>query len=341
MQRRAVVSLALSAALSGLLAYSAPAPVPSDAYGHPGSLPVATVEYEWHDDSRDRDVPVKVYYPTTGGQPLPVIIFSHGLGGSREGYEYLGRHWASHGYVSVHPTHIGSDTSVLMQGSRPLESMRKAAADLHNATDRPKDVSFVIDRLTAMNKSDAKFKGRLALDKIGVAGHSFGGYTALATAGQSFVGLGGRSQSLGDPRIKAVIAMSAPAKRRDDATMDQTYGSIKAPCFHMTGTRDDSPIGETRAEDRRIPFDHMFGGDNFLLIFTDGDHMVFSGRQRRFEGGDKDERFHELILQGSTAFWDAYLKGDADARKWLADGGFRNALGKDGTFEKRTGGVQH
>ena len=58
--------------------------------------------------------------PATNAAPCPVIIFSHGLGGSRDGYEYLGRHWASHGYVSVHSTHIGSDTSALKGTLRPL-----------------------------------------------------------------------------------------------------------------------------------------------------------------------------------------------------------------------------
>ena len=87
MKRRAVLFATLSIVGFGFLACSAPAQVPSAPYGRPGAFPVATVEYVWHDNARDRDVPVKIYYPRTGDQPLPVIIFSHGLGGSREGYE--------------------------------------------------------------------------------------------------------------------------------------------------------------------------------------------------------------------------------------------------------------
>ena len=292
--------------------------------------------YEWHDDTRDRDVPVRIYYPATNTVPCPVIVFSHGLGGSRDGYEYLGRHWASHGYVSVHPTHLGSDTSVLRQG-RPCLAMQKAAADLQNAIDRPRDISFVIDRLTVMNQGDETFRGRLALDRIGVAGHSFGGYTTLASAGQTFVLPGGGERTLGDPRIKAAIAMSAPAKPRDAAVLDRMYGSIRVPCFHMTGTRDDSPIADTRGADRRIPFDHMRGTDSYLLILTGGDHMVFSGRPRGLKSGENDVRFHELILMGTMAFWNAYLRDDAAARTWLADGGFDGSLGQDGTFEQKLG----
>jgi predicted dienelactone hydrolase len=63
---------------------------------------VAIARFDWRDSARDRDVPVKIYYPKDLGGPVPVVIFSHGLGGSREGYEYLGRHWAGCGFVSVH-----------------------------------------------------------------------------------------------------------------------------------------------------------------------------------------------------------------------------------------------
>src|SRR5690349_16713527 len=63
-----------------------------------GSNLVETVKYDWKDEKRDRQVPVKIYFPKNGMGPFPIIIFSHGLGGSRDGYEYLGRHWASHGY---------------------------------------------------------------------------------------------------------------------------------------------------------------------------------------------------------------------------------------------------
>ena len=317
-------------ALAGLTTVGLTLAVAQRNYGGPGA-PVEYVDQTWHDGARDRDVPVRMYYPGAVTQALPVIIFSHGLGGSREGYGYLGRHWASHNYIVVHPTHLGSDSGVL-KSLRPFRSMKMVAADPINAINRPKDVSLCIDRLTELNRTDKTFKGRIRLDRIGVAGHSFGGFTALASAGQTFVNTNGQSQ-LADPRISAAIAMSAPAKPNTAAVLDQTYGSIKIPCFVMTGTLDDSPIGETKAADRRIPYDHMPEGHKYLLILTGGDHMVFSGRERLM-GGESDERFHDLILQATTAFWDAYLKDDRDTWGWLYEGGFKEALGRDGTFEK-------
>ncbi len=67
------------------------------------------------------------------------------------------------------------------------------------------------------------------------------------------------------------------------------------------------------------------------LTFNGGDHMVCSGRRI---AGDRprDDHFHELILQGSTAYWDAYLRGDESAKKWLKED-YVKVIGTDGVFE--------
>jgi predicted dienelactone hydrolase len=304
-----------------------------------GPCAVEIVRYDWTDAKRNREVPVKIYFPKTGEGPFPVIVFSHGLGGSREGYEYLGRHWASHGYVSVHLQHKGSDNAVWQGNLKAMEGMNRAAADPRNAIARPLDVRFAIDQIEKMDRDDTPFKGRLDLKHIGMAGHSFGAYTTLAVAGEVFVGSLGGEFSLGDPRVVAAIPMSAPVPRRRDQ-FDKVFGSIKIPCLHMTGTLDDSPIGNSPAADRRVPFDHIVGAEQYLVIFKDGDHMIFSGRGRpagMFGGvlGKKDALFQELIRMSTTAFWDAYLRDDARAKAWLADGGFQSVLGQDGTFEKK------
>jgi predicted dienelactone hydrolase len=306
-----------------------------------GPYAVEVARLDWTDAKRNREVPVKIYFPQTGDGPFPAIVFSHGLGGSREGYEYLGRHWASHGYVSVHVQHKGSDTAVWQGNAKPMEAMNRAAADPQNAVARPLDIRFAIDQMEAMNREAGPLRGRLDLKRIGVAGHSFGAYTTLAAAGEAFVGPLGREFSLADPRVVAAIPMSAPVPRKRDL-YDRAFGKIKIPCLHMTGTLDDSPIGNTPAADRRVPFDHIHGADQYLVIFKDGDHMIFSGRGRPeglFGGktGKKDARFQDLIRMSATAFWDAYLKDDGAAKSWLGDGGFEKVLDGDGTFEKKRG----
>jgi predicted dienelactone hydrolase len=175
---------------------------------------VAIKTYEWKDAARVRDVPVKIYYPETGKGPFPVIVFSHGLGGSRDGYEYLGRYWAGHGYVSVHLQHLGSDTGAWKGKLRPMAEMKKAAADPRNAFDRVLDVRFAIDQLERLNRDDKQFTGRLDLAHLGMAGHSFGAWTTLAVVGQRSAGSLGNKTSFLDPRIKAAIPMSAPVQRQ-------------------------------------------------------------------------------------------------------------------------------
>ena len=287
----------------------------------------------WHDANRDRDVPVKIYSPAATNIAHPVIIFSHGLGGSREGYQYLGQHWAAHGYVTVHIQHLGSDDAVWRDTGllKRKRAMQKSAADPQNAINRPRDVSFAIDELERLYRDSPVWKQRLDLDRIGVAGHSFGAFTTLASAGQKFQPGTAKASSFADPRVKAAIPMSAPTPK-NKSRLDEVYAGVKIPCLHMTGTKDSSPIGDTTPEERRLPFDHCKNSDQFLITFKDGDHMIFSGRTTRAE--PSDEKFQRLIQQSSTAFWDAYLRDDAKAKAWLTDD-FKRVLDDAGQFEMR------
>jgi len=302
-------------------------------WGRPGPLTVAVGRYDWQDAKRQRAVPVKIYYPAQGAGPFPVVLVSHGLGGSREGYEYLGRHLASHGYVSVHLQHKGSDQDLWANQSDAQKLARlRSGITLANSINRPLDLRFALDRLEQAHRDEPPLKGRLDLSRVGAAGHSYGAYTVLAAAGLAFPGVAGRTLTLADPRVKAVIPMSAPVSR-DKARLAQAYGQIRIPCLHMTGTRDVSLITDTKAEARRLPFDHMHGADQYLLIFQGGDHMVFSGRPRLWPGGEQDQHFQGLIRLAATVFLEAYLKGDAAARRWLAGGGLAGTLGPDGLLE--------
>jgi predicted dienelactone hydrolase len=325
---KALFALLIALLPSWLLHAAEPSTYTPPAVSHS----VEILRADWQDAARERDVPVKIYYPKDTGNPCPVIIFSHGLGGSRESYEYLGQHWARCGYISVHLQHAGSDDLVWKEAAagEKRSAMVKATMNLSVIANRPKDVSFAIDRLTVLNE-DAKspLKGRLDLKNIGVAGHSFGGFTSMAIAGQEF----SRVQ-WSDRRVKAVIEMSAPVARL--AVRDRAYSKIATPVFHMTGTLDDSPIGDTKADERRIPFDKMASAETCLVIFKDGDHMIFSGRPSLDPSRKKqDTVFQSLICAGSTAYWDTWLRNDAAAHTWLMDGGFKQLLGTQGTFETK------
>ncbi|MFO0865211.1 MAG: hypothetical protein U0744_11285 [Gemmataceae bacterium] len=298
----------------------------------PGPQAVTSRTAEWRDAKRDRLVPVKIYRPKKLDGPAPIVIFSHGLGGSREGYRYLADFWASHGYLVVLPQHAGSDETVWKGEANPKHALAKAAANPRHAMDRPKDISFVIDKLEEVNRDDADLKGKLDLKSIGVGGHSFGSHTTLAIGGLS-PGIPLLQSKGKDSRVKALVPMSSPAAK---GNLDRAYGDIRLPCLHMTGTLDDSPIGDTKPEDRRIPFDHIKGVEQWLITFEGGDHMIFSGRlSKEAKRLESDAKFQKEIKQTSLTFWDAYLKSDAAAKAWLDGPQMESFLGKDAKLERK------
>ena len=302
----------------------------------PGQWAVDSVRMDWVDAKRDRTIPVKIYFPKTGEGPFPVILFSHGLGGSREGYGYLGRFWAAHGYVSVHLQHPGSDQAIWQNvpPGKVMETLRKAAREPGNAPSRVADARFAIDQLTLLNDAQGPLHQRLDLQRLGMAGHSFGAMTSLAIAGEVFFTPAGAPIASPDPRVKAIVALSSPVPKNKDQ-WPGAFAKIRIPCLHMTGTEDDSPIGETHPRDRRVPYDHTIQAEAILVVFRGGDHMVFTGMTRNAARQEQDALIHQAIQSGSLAFWDAYLKGDAAAKAWLLQGGYAASLGTNATFESK------
>jgi predicted dienelactone hydrolase len=192
-----------------------------------------------HDAERIRDIPIRVYLPLEKS-PVPVVLFSHGLGGSREGSAYLGNHWAIRGYVAVFLQHPGSDTSVWKDKpvGRRMEAMQKAAG-VQDFLLRVKDVPAVLDQLDRWNKTDGHvLAGRLDLMRVGMSGHSFGALTTQAISGQT---IGWGKLSFTDPRITAAIAFS-PSSPRRGGDPNQAFGNVKIPWMLMTGTKDLAPI---------------------------------------------------------------------------------------------------
>lgn len=331
---RIVAAVFVFAATASLVAYPAAAqPKPAQA---------RVLEQKWHDEARDRDVRARIYYPANSTKPMPVIIFSHGLGASRVMYSYLGKAWSAGGFVSVHLQHAGSDDELAKGKTDPFEIlgiMMKAVSDDDNLINRPLDVRFAIDQLTKQNVAEASpLKGKLDMDRLGVAGHSFGAYTTLAIAG-GMVTAHGKTSQMNDPRVKAGIAMSAPSSLgRLNVTLDEAYGPIAIPMMHLTGTLDSIPLVQNSGpEDRRIPFDRIFRPDQFLITFIDGDHIVLCGERVFGIAGPNDAQILKLTCQSTVAFWNAYLNDDPKAKEWLKGGGMKEALGSSAMLETKPG----
>ena len=298
---------------------------------------VRTVDLTVQDSERNRELPIRVYLPRRqadgpNSQPSPVVLFSHGLGGSKEGSVYLGEHWAAHDYVAVFLQHPGSDESVWKEqgfGNR-MAAMREAAS-AKNLMLRLKDVPVVIDQLEAWNNEpNHALVGRLDLSKIGMSGHSFGGQTTQGVCGQAFPLVG---QRMTDKRISAAIVMSPSAQERGN--IEQAFGSVSIPWLLMTGTRDTAAIGGQTVESRRKVFPALPDGDKFELVLNGAEHSAFTDRPLPGDSQKRNANHHRVILALSTAFWDTYLKKDAEAKSWLNGEGAQRTLESEDVWNKK------
>jgi dienelactone hydrolase len=285
------------------------------------------------DTKRDRTIPIRVFLPLAGTKSAPVILFSHGLGGSREMGAYLGRHWAARGYAAVFLQHPGSDTSVWRDV--PLRQRMKAmheAASAKNLLLRVEDVPAVLDQLDAWAHSkDHQFAGRCDLAHVGMSGHSFGAMTTQAVGGQRMPFVQDRFV---EPRVKAAVIMSpgSPMGRRDPG---DAFDDVEIPWLLMTGTEDTSPIGGQTVESRLAVFPALPEGHAYELVLDKSAHSAFTDRPLPRERGTRNPNHHRAILALSTAFWDAYLRDDAEAREWLDGDGPQAILEKGDRWQRK------
>lgn len=323
--------LAVGSPISTPVVRALQVPAATTTYVGPAMVEVEQIKTVWRDSERKRDVPVKIFYPRTAG-PFPLIILSHGLGGSRDGLDYLGRTWAGYGYVCAQIQHFGTDESLWRGAANEQQAeanMKKAAGDLNNILNRPRDVSFAIDEMFKLNSDEtSEFKGKINPDEVGVAGHSLGGLTALFSAGQRAIA-GEFSVDLSDPRIKASVSMSAPLN--PNAPISQQFAEFKLPNFYIVGEKDNNVLGATIAQ--RQVYDAIKAPEQYLLILTGADHMTFGG-QRFGPDLPGDKRDHALTQMATLAFWEAELKDSSAAKSWLKDE-FEKQLDGASVFESK------
>ena len=286
--------------------------------GNPGR----TLDMTVTDPQRDRAIPILVYLPSEDS-PCPVLLFSHGLGGSRKGCAYLGRHWAARGYASVFLQHPGSDESVWRDVPRRerMDAMREAASG-RNFVLRVRDVPAVLDQLERWNATgDHPLAGRLDPTRVGMSGHSFGAVTTQAVSGQSTP----RGRKLfTDARIRAAIALSPSSPRR--GSPEEAFARVEVPWMLMTGTHDVALIGDADVASRLAVFGALPEGGKYELVLDGAEHSAFTERALPGDNQPRNPNHHRAILALSTAFWDAWLREDPDAKAWLDGDGPRSIL---------------
>lgn len=284
-----------------------------------GSEAVQAREGVVHDVARHREIPYTLYRPAALSGRHPIVVFSHGNGGTRQDGRYLAEHLASHGYVVVQVQHPGSDAAI-WSGAKSrkevIERMKAAAADRRIHDQRYRDIPAVLDELAVLDTKDREFAGHLDLNAIGLSGHSWGALTTLVLVGARD---GLDAPSYKDSRIKAAIALSPSLPRVVATEMQEACKDISVPLLHVTGTLDSSPVVPGLDYRKRLgPYQAIAAPGQHLLILEGADHMMLPGTDSPLRTiTAADEPLLRTIKAVSLAFWDAYLRNDREARVWL------------------------
>jgi predicted dienelactone hydrolase len=270
------------------------------------------------DMKRGKDLHVRVFYPNDAGK-YPVIVFSHGAGGSQSCCDGLARHWATHGYVTIQPTHDDSAVQRRNRGEENIRFMQAVRDALKKPAlweSRPRDISYILDALPTLENRVPGLAGKIDAERIGVGGHSMGSYTTEAIAG-AVVDLPGKpGRSFADARVKAVLCLS-PQGPGQFGLNEHSFDQIALPYMGMTGSLDSlGPVASLAWH--KIPFERSQPGDKYHLFIEGANHMSFITPRTLLPSPAKQgQAIFDYSNSAALAFWDAYLKGDMDAKSYL------------------------
>ena len=274
------------------------------------AAPFDTIEMDWADVRRQRPVPVRLYLPQSP-QRLPLVVFSHGIGGSRRGYSWLGQHLAAHGIAALHLQHVGSDRQVWTGNVFNIVGRLQDAAQDQEAIARALDLRFALDTLLA-----GEWAARVDAGRIVAAGHSYGANTTLLASGAR-VSRGDRVVALRDDRVRAAIVISAPPFY-GEAEPRRILQSVTVPSLHVTATEDiiRIPGYYSGAEDRVAVFEATGSARKWLAVYEGGSHSMFTDRS-----GTGGVVLNPLVKEATRglalAFLQEVFEGDGSGlRQW-------------------------
>ncbi len=300
-----------------------------------GPLSVGLRTMEARDSARDRIFPVAIWFPEATSGLWPVILYSHPSGGHRRSATFLCAHLASHGYVVAALDH--SEIVAQDLAPKPAETAEQRAARAQAwIASRVPDLRFLLDYLLAGPKADWKVAVDPAL--VGVVGHSFGGWTALAAVET-------------DSRIRSVVALAPGGSSRPKPgilplTLNFNWGR-DVPAMYLAAENDvATPLDGIRELFGRTPSRKSI----FVLRRADHSHFMDDVEQQHerirnmpFTGdlawipkemrpaselcsGDQAHRFARALV---LSHFDATLKCRQDAQQFL-EGDVRAALASRG-----------
>jgi predicted dienelactone hydrolase len=281
-----------------------------------GSGRFTTLDLDWSDITRQRAVPVRLYLPAEArpAQRAPVLVFSHGIGGSRHGYTWLGRHLAASGVACLHLQHVGSDRQLWSGDLMGMFGRLQGAATDREAVARAQDLRFALDMLLASGLAP-----RLDAARIAAAGHSYGANTTLLAAGAR-IEREGRVVPLHDDRVRAAIAISAPPFY-GELELSRILAGVQVPSLHVTATEDVIRIPGffSGVEDRIAVFDAVGSPRKWLAVYEGGSHSMFTDR-----AGTGGALLNPQVKAATQALASAFLRhgfdgkdaDDAELRRW-------------------------
>lgn len=285
----------------------------------PGPYRVSEIpEVVLSDAKRGSDLRVRVFYPA-GDDRFPVILISPEDSGSEACCDAMTRHWASHGYVVL---------ELIPDSSAPRNSPSWKVVDLkrkvHEAVKAPEtsekrvlDMSFIIDSLPDLQKRFVEIRGKIDLDHIGAAGQGKTAAAMEALAGAT-LGLPGRPRAnLADPRVRAVLCIS-PQNSGAPCLTAHSLDEVILPYLGIASSLDGVAVkfasaGQEMALARSQP------GDKYELVVHGADEGSATVRTAAdppsTEKGPQSAA--EFAKAAALAFWDAYLKHDPVAKRYL------------------------
>jgi len=291
--------------------------------------------------NRPRTFDMDIYLPQGSPQPAPVVVISHGLGSDRLSFEYLAKHLASYGFAVAVPEHPGSNAQ---QIQNLVTGRANEVAEPAEFINRPLDIKDLLDYLTQLSTTNPAYQGQLDLQRVGVIGQSFGGYTALALAGAGInfaqldkdcgvendswnlsLLLQCRARSLdrnqynfGDPRIKAVIAVNPIVS---SILGETNLSKIQIPVMLIAGSAD--TVAPALLEQIQ-PFTWLTSPNKYLVLMNNGTHFstIEDSPQSLFlpppEVIGPEPVLARRYLSGlSLAFMESYLNNKSNFRPYL------------------------
>lgn len=256
---------------------------------------------------------------------FPLVVLSHGFGGSPQHLSYLGENLASKGYIVVGIDHADASYRDATDFQRAF-----AQAVQHRARDQQRVIEAFVEGKVGV---PARITGSTDRTRVAIIGYSMGGFGALATAGAGYdpksmvitnqpagtltEQLEGRAHN---PRIKAVVAIApwgAQAPFRSWSPIGT--GIMKTPMLLVSGDQDDI---SNHADGANWIFDHATASNRWMLVYKNARHNI-GGNPAPAELADgpgywmhfeepvwRLQRLNALNQHFITAFLDWQVKGD-------------------------------